>query len=48
MQGFNYVYDDVYTKSDVETKLNYISIPLNTQFYIIDKLYIKQVHNLIF
>ena len=41
MQGFNYVYDDVYTKSDVETKLNYISLPLNTQFYIIDKLYIE-------
>ena len=40
MQGFKYIYDDVYSKSDIETKLNYISIPLNTQFYIIDKLYI--------
>lgn len=40
MQGFTYVFTNEYQKSEIETKLNYINIPLNFQFNVIDKLYL--------
>lgn len=41
MQGFTYTYTNEYLKSDIETKLNYVNIPLNFQFIVIDKVFIE-------
>lgn len=40
MQGFDYIFDDIYMRSDVKTRLNYINVPLNIQFKVIKKGYI--------
>ncbi len=41
MQGFNYVFYQGNYTADVKTKLNYINIPLNFQFNVIDKVYVE-------
>jgi hypothetical protein len=41
MQGFDYVYDDAYQRTDIKTKLNYINIPFNFQYKFIEKAYIE-------
>lgn len=41
VQGFDYIFEDIYMRSDVKTRLNYINIPLNFQFKVIQKAYIS-------
>ncbi len=48
MQGFTYTFTNEYLKSEIETKLNYLNIPLNFQLTVIDKVFIEAGPNLDF
>lgn len=41
MQGFDYVYDNEYARSDIKTRLNYVTVPFNFQYKFIEKAYIE-------